>query len=144
MLRSSHQCLSRLSTESVFLYDNQLTGSLPNFFSKDLTRLQAHENILSGGIPETLFFNTALEELRLDQNVFSGTISGRIGDLTALKDLRLNSNFFTGTLSATTARLSNLGKSHVFLPGLSATASRVSLFESTHPTPLLPFQSSWF
>jgi protein brassinosteroid insensitive 1 len=108
-----------------------------------LIRLQAHENNFSGEVPEALFFNTNLEELRLDENNFVGTISGRIGDLTALKDLRLNNNRFIGTIPATTARLSNLGTLHVFLIGLSATVSRVSLFKSTN-APLLPFQNSWF
>jgi len=98
-------------TESLLLYGNDFTGTLPAAIGADrLTEFIAHENEFNGGLPESLFNNIDLKILRLDGNNFEGTISSAIGDLLNILEIRLGQNQFIGTLPATLWKLSNLGK----------------------------------
>jgi Leucine-rich repeat (LRR) protein len=100
------------STESLFLYNNSLTGTIPDFAATTaLSRLQLQFNSLASTIPGSLFANTGLTELRIDYNDLSGTIPSLIGNLAGLADLRLAGNALSGTLPEELFRLSTLGTS---------------------------------
>jgi hypothetical protein len=98
-------------SESIFLYENQIGGVLPDFSNLDLVRLQLQNNTLTGTIPDSLWTNTRLLDVRLDGNQLMGTISTSIGDMAELFDLRLSTNALTGTIPAELAKLSTLRKS---------------------------------
>jgi Leucine-rich repeat (LRR) protein len=92
------------------LYNNSLTGTIPDLERSSLKRLQLHFNALTGSIPNGLYGNTDLEEIRLDSNQLTGTLATSIGNLLRLKDLRLDENAFFGSLPAEVLRLNTLGK----------------------------------
>ena len=91
------------------MYNNSLTGTIPELALPSLERLQLHFNTLTGVIPTGLYGNTDLEEIRLDSNQLTGTLATSIGNLLRLKDLRLDENAFSGTLPAELLRLNSLG-----------------------------------
>jgi hypothetical protein len=99
-----------ISIESIFLYGNSLTGTLPSELGQlNLERLQVQDNMFAGRIPTELFRSTNLADLRLDTNKLAGPIPSAVGALTNLIDLRLNNNVLSGTLPTEISRLSNLG-----------------------------------
>jgi hypothetical protein len=70
----------------------------------------AHENMLDGTIPESLFDNIDMKYLRLDSNNLNGKLSSSVGDLTKLVELRLGRNRFSGSLPSSLWKLTNLRK----------------------------------
>jgi Leucine-rich repeat (LRR) protein len=75
-----------------------------------ITELIAHENLLYGTIPVSLFDNIDMRTLRLDNNNFGGSLSNEIGDLKNLAELRLGGNKFTGPIPASLWKLTKLRK----------------------------------
>lgn len=101
------------SPESLLLYGNEFTGTLPAAIGADgLTEFIAHENEFDGAIPESIFNNIELKVLRLDDNNFVGTISTSVGDLGNILELRVGQNQLTGTLPGSLWKLSKLSKCH--------------------------------
>lgn len=101
-------------TETLYLYSNQLIGTIPSFASmgnSSMSRLlefDVHENNLIGPT-EQLFQHENLVRLRLDTNSFTGTLSDMIGNCPQLTYLRLERNFLEGTLPPAFASLTQLG-----------------------------------
>ncbi|PHU29797.1 hypothetical protein BC332_01890 [Capsicum chinense] len=78
-----------------------LTGPIPQSIEvlKNLKEIILHTNQLSGAIPECIFTNlTSLTTLNLGNNLLTGGISESIGNLQALKKLTLSNNSLTGTI----------------------------------------------
>ena len=67
-------------TDTLFLYDNQLTGSIPPEIGNltNLTRLISDDNQLTGSIPPEIGNLTNLNYLRLNDNQLSGIIPDEI------------------------------------------------------------------
>jgi Leucine-rich repeat (LRR) protein len=100
--------------QSLFLYDNDFSGRLPSELGNlRLFGFQAHNNQLTGAIPDEFYNNVNLIFLRLDNNRLSGPISGEFGRLVNLSDLWLQDNLFTGVLPFSFYGLNQLGKCNV-------------------------------
>jgi Leucine-rich repeat (LRR) protein len=88
--------------ELLFLYDNQLTGTIPSATGQllALAQLSIHSNQLTGVIPSEVGHLTALEQLYLYRNELTGTVPSNIGSLVSIEELWLQDNGFTGPLPA--------------------------------------------
>uniref|UniRef100_A0A0D9XT89 non-specific serine/threonine protein kinase n=1 Tax=Leersia perrieri TaxID=77586 RepID=A0A0D9XT89_9ORYZ len=86
--------------ESLVLFNNSLTGSLPSSFNKlkNLHRLILFNNKLGGSLPLTIGNLTQLTNLELYGNAFSGTIPSTLGNMTRLFELNLAHNNFLGPI----------------------------------------------
>jgi hypothetical protein len=85
----------------IFLENNQLTGTVPDFFH--LGRLQVmtlQNNYLNGTLPEAAFSpgNHTLQQLDFGGNLLTGTIPSTTAVTLTLKELRLSDNMFRGTI----------------------------------------------
>ena len=81
--------------------------------AKNLSRLIASNNRITGPLPEELFSLSELQALYLSYNALSGTLSTRIGELTKLVNFYVDDNEFSGTIPSHFGRLldlNNLGK----------------------------------
>ncbi|XVF40437.1 hypothetical protein PTKIN_Ptkin01aG0113600 [Pterospermum kingtungense] len=88
-----------VSVVQIELYNNSLTGELPNGFSK-LTNLRLFDesmNHLMGKILDELT-QLPLKSLNLYQNNLKGTLLASIADSTALYELKIFQNLFTREL----------------------------------------------
>jgi hypothetical protein len=88
-------------------------GTLPSECGnlRSLKDFQAHHNVLSGDMAQSLFDLTDIEVLRLDGNNFSGVIRPLVGNFRKIKELRLDNNQLVGTLpNSGLYQLSTLGK----------------------------------
>ena len=96
---------------AVYLYDNKLSGTLPENISPYLSYFSAAGNALSGSIPETYFNSTYISTLSLEDNSFHGSIPDvfREGDC-YLQHLTLFSNSLTGTLPSSLRFCGSLSK----------------------------------
>jgi len=100
--------IGRLSSlRIVELYENKLTGNIPDFVSTDLRQVHVDNNDLSGTIP---FFDDGvpLEQIRLERNRLHGNLPIRLGDHTDLVVLHLNGNGFSGIVPHEYGRLEHL------------------------------------
>ncbi|KAF3659112.1 aspartic protease precursor [Capsicum annuum] len=78
-----------------------LTGPIPQSIGvlKNLKEINLHTNKISGPIPECIFTNlTSLSILNLGNNLLTGGISESIGNLQALQRLTLSNNSLTGKI----------------------------------------------
>jgi len=97
-------------TDTLFLYNNQLTGSiLPEIGNlTNLTYLYLYGNQFSGEIPSEIGNLTNLNYLKLENNQLTGSIPSEIGNLTNLISLTLYNNQLTGSIPSEIGNLTNL------------------------------------
>ena len=90
------------SLQRLYLYDNQLTGTIPSELGSltSLLYLSLWSNQLTGAIPSELGDLTNLQRLYLYDNQLTGTIPSELGSLTSLLYLSLWSNQLTGAIPA--------------------------------------------
>ncbi|KAJ4832473.1 hypothetical protein Tsubulata_000012, partial [Turnera subulata] len=86
--------------KQLFVFNNQLNGSLPERFShgSKLSILSLTSNQLTGSIPD-LTMLSSLTQLLLGDNRFSGSVSASIGSLSELQRLDLSYNALKGMIS---------------------------------------------
>ena len=92
------------------LHENQLSGTIPvelGVLAK-LQELWLNHNMLSGEIPVELGNLTSLTLLWLGQNELSGTIPVELGNLTYLQQLALSDNMLNGTIPVELGNLTDL------------------------------------
>jgi hypothetical protein len=94
----------------LFLFGNQLSGSLPASFSQlgNLEVLYLHTNQLSGPLPSFLGNLTKLEDILLYSNYFNGPLPASLGNLTRLRQFHIGSNALEGSFPLTITNLINL------------------------------------
>ncbi|KAI3967421.1 hypothetical protein MKX01_012231 [Papaver californicum] len=78
--------------------DNLFTGSLPDEFAANLSRVEISNNRFSGGIPKEMSQATSLAVFKAKNNQFSGEIPGELTRLSKLLTLSLEGNHFTGPI----------------------------------------------
>jgi len=95
---------------SLWLYHNQLTGSIPPEIGNltNLTTLVLYHNELTGEIPPEIGNLTNLIYLALHENQLTGSIPPEIGNLTNLRQLSLDFNQLTGSIPSEIGNLTNL------------------------------------
>ena len=100
-------------TDSLILYNNQLTGSIPPEIGDltNLTYLVLYNNQLTGSIPSEIGNLTNLTDLNLKENQLTGEIPPEIGNMTNLTYLWLNENQLTGEIPESICDL-NIDWSH--------------------------------
>mmetsp|Transcript_31558 Transcript_31558/g.46236 ORF Transcript_31558/g.46236 Transcript_31558/m.46236 type:complete len:504 (+) Transcript_31558:31-1542(+) len=81
----------------VKLYNNQLTGELPDTWPVKLIRLQISNNNFSGSI-NSIPTATRMRQLDLHGNNFSGTVSVHFGSLRELASFQIHQNNLTGII----------------------------------------------
>lgn len=98
------------SLTELYLWDNQLTGPIPNTLGQlsYLTRLYLNINRLTGPIPDSLGQLTSLIVLGLNENQLTGSIPTSLGQLTGLTGLGLYNNKLTGSIPESLGSLSHL------------------------------------
>ena len=100
------------SLESLWVYGNQLSGSIPSdiaAWAGKLTSFLAWGNKLSGSLPTELGLLTLVEQLDLEENAFGGTIPSELGLLsTSLKSLWLSRNNLSGLIPSQLSQLPGL------------------------------------
>jgi Leucine-rich repeat (LRR) protein len=86
-------------TESLYLFENQLSGPLPSQIGilSNLKQLVASGNQINGSIPEQIGSLTTLLDLRLSNNSITGSIPQSMSGLTSIMRLQLHGNNLTGT-----------------------------------------------
>ena len=90
------------------LHDNMLTGEIPDLSDLDLLeRLVLNDNMLSGSVPATLGDMESLDYLYLHRNDLSGSIPAELGNATDLRRIWLHGNDLTGEIPM---ELGNLGR----------------------------------
>jgi hypothetical protein len=84
----------------LYVYDNQLRGSIPAELGNltNLLWLSLRGNQLSGGIPPQLGNLASLQILRLYSNRLTGTLPSQLGDLANLEELLVHENPLSGEL----------------------------------------------
>ncbi|KAF8008501.1 hypothetical protein BT93_K2237 [Corymbia citriodora subsp. variegata] len=96
--------------ESLVLYDNHLSGALPNWLvhSTFLKYLLLGSNYFSGPIPKVIGALPKLVTIDLSNNRLTGTIPPSLGQLSSLRWLDLSNNRLNGTIPSTFGQLSSL------------------------------------
>ncbi|KAI8834404.1 hypothetical protein BJ741DRAFT_609884 [Chytriomyces cf. hyalinus JEL632] len=124
---SSVACL--LSLKSLLMDENRIHGSLPKSFGKlkrNLEKISAAHNEISGSIPKELSDCIKLTSLDLRFNKLSGVIPQELSRLTHLKFLHLSDNRLSGAIPASIGDLKNLEQlsldDNCFLPDLIPSA----------------------
>ena len=111
--------LGQLSNlHQVYLYNNQLTGSIPVELGQlsNLTQLRLSDNELTGAIPAELANLTNLEELWLNNNQLIGLIPHQLAQLSNLRALSLVDNQFTPCVPAALRAIASNDLSELSLP----------------------------
>ncbi|XP_047940762.1 receptor-like protein EIX1 [Salvia hispanica] len=83
------------SLESVYLFDNQITGTVPNLSSTSIRDIDLSKNSISGPIP---LFYAHVEHIHLSGNMFSGPISSICSVLHTLFWIDLSNNQLGGEI----------------------------------------------
>ncbi|XP_021802527.1 putative receptor-like protein kinase At3g47110 [Prunus avium] len=89
------------SLTTLTLYENNLSGGLPDNICQNLPSLQILNlggNQFDGPLPSKLWQCKELLVLNLEENNFSGSIPKNIGNLTMMKEIHLSQNTLTGTI----------------------------------------------
>lgn len=101
---SEYAALTKLADRSIWLEENNLTGSIPTEIGawSNLGLLLWNGNALTGTIPSQIQFMTGLEEMSLYENALTGTIPSEMGLLTSttkgLARVYLYNNSLTGPI----------------------------------------------
>ena len=128
------------STVSIYLDQNNFSGSIPNTWGgnmSNLSSLSLHTNSLTGTIPPSLFagltnlsyfaagdnflsgplpasFSVSVDVVNLENNDFKGTIPSTWGDsMPSLSSLAINGNSLTGTVPLSLGQITTL-KTFIF------------------------------
>ena len=104
---------SFLLAEFLLLYNNSITGTLPDAVG-DLTELLSLDytsNFLNSTIPTSVGGLTALQALGIGSNEHTGTIPTEIGQLVNLASLIMEENALSGVLPTQLGNLASLGMS---------------------------------
>ncbi|KAF8042086.1 hypothetical protein BT93_A0632 [Corymbia citriodora subsp. variegata] len=139
------------SLESLMIYDNHLSGALPNWLANftflrylelgnnlfsgpiprvigalpKLVTVDLSNNQLNGTIPSSLGLLSSLRLLDLSHNQIYGRIPKSLGQLQFLQDLRLNSNRLSGTIPNNFGELSLLSVLYLFNNSLGGPISKI-------------------
>jgi Leucine-rich repeat (LRR) protein len=82
------------------LYNNNLTGSIPNLSAlTSLTNLSLENNQLQGNVPTWIGWLPNLTALYLHTNQFTGSLPASLSSMTNLKSVYLHNNQLTGSIS---------------------------------------------
>jgi len=82
------------NVQQILLYENQLTGTIPNLSALDGLRVfDASTNALTGSIPST--WPTGILSLHLNNNNLSGSIPAELGNFN-FSSIKLNDNSLSG------------------------------------------------
>jgi len=103
-------CNDTQSVKELNLYDNQLTGKIPNSIGNltSLTKIAFSNNQLTGEIPSSISSLINLKILSLYENQLTGKIPNFIGNLTSLTKIAFSNNQLTGEIPSSINRLSYL------------------------------------
>jgi len=71
--------------------------------------LEIYENQLTGSIPEEIYNLTQMLSFDVNQCRLDGTLSTRIGQLTSMERFRVSSNGMSGPIPEEIANLSKIG-----------------------------------
>merc|ERR1712196_238810 len=71
------------------LFNNQLRGTIPDFYSNSLEELWLQDNQISGTVPQSLTNLANLKQLRLDSNRLTGSLPSGLGDPDAQPNLQM-------------------------------------------------------
>ncbi|XP_068314673.1 receptor-like protein EIX1 [Pyrus communis] len=116
------------SLESLYLYNNHLSGSIPDLTNfSSLKRLSLTRNQLSGTIPESIGQLSNLHHMDLGMNALEGVVSESIGQLSNLEYMDLSTNALEGVVSE--SHFSNL--------------SRLTYLDLSSTSLALCFNSNW-
>ena len=101
------------STESLILYENMLTGTIPTSIGQLKTSLHYIDfsfNSLRGSIPEDFYRLNSLTGVILSSNNLDGTLLEKLGDLDALRDFWVDNNNISGSIPNSIGKLWELGE----------------------------------
>jgi hypothetical protein len=100
--------------QNLFLYDNQLTGSIPPELGNlgSLQRMHLYDNLLTGSIPPELANPMIMWELGLNGNQLSGSIPPELGS-SQLWTLYLYNNQLTGSIPPELGDMTTLHTLHL-------------------------------
>ena len=102
--------IANLKLKNLQLWDNLLTGSLPDeFYDMPLVEFDCEDNNFVGTISEDIKKMYDLEEFWIGNNQFTGTIPDNISK-TNLTIAKFRKNNFTGTLPESIGELVDMGK----------------------------------
>ncbi|XP_043717381.1 MDIS1-interacting receptor like kinase 2-like [Telopea speciosissima] len=95
-----HSLANLSKLESLYLHENQLSGSLPSEIGdlKNLVDLNIAQNKLSGPIPHSLANLSKLEALSLFENQLSGPIPQDLGSQASIVIIYMSNNLLFGSL----------------------------------------------
>ncbi|GFQ08707.1 probable LRR receptor-like serine/threonine-protein kinase at3g47570, partial [Phtheirospermum japonicum] len=97
--------------ERLVLYNNSITGGIPEEFGTGLTSLtylDLSRNLLNGTLQESFYNLMKLVTLNLSKNAIFDSIKDEIGNFTNLVNLDLSINAFYGEIPESLGQLSNL------------------------------------
>ncbi len=107
------------SLESIQLYNNRLSGKIPNSLSSlsNLDMLDLEGNVLTGmvNLDDLLYSANTLKSLRLSFNSLEGNLTNRIHEFVQLRELWLANNSMSGRIPTQICQLRKLGKYLSFL-----------------------------
>ncbi|XP_076939084.1 protein STRUBBELIG-RECEPTOR FAMILY 3-like [Bidens hawaiensis] len=109
------------SLQSIDLSNNLIGGSIPTSFPVTITTIFLADNNFTGSLPDTLSSLAQLSALSLNDNSLSGEIPDSFEGLTALVNLDLSSNSLSGELPSSLSSLSSLTTFHLQNNKLSGT-----------------------
>ena len=102
------------SLESIQLYNNRISGSIPNSLSSlsNLYMLDLEGNMLTGvlNIEDLINSSNTLRSLRLSFNSLEGTLTNNLDEFVNLQELWLANNSLSGTIPTKTCQLRKLSK----------------------------------
>lgn len=105
--------------QMMYLFFNELNGTLPTEFAATLTSLAVFDNQFSGTFPTEYATSSALVKIYVEANRLTGTIPNAWA--TNKSALHMVGNAFTGTIPSELGNLSGLDSFDVGSPGLTGT-----------------------
>ena len=112
-VRSAHKIVISLYIDTMFLFNNELTGFLPTTIGnmEDMSEFDACAFRLycAGSIISNVFF-FCTEDLQLHNNKFMGPIPSELGSCFQLQKIEFQDNLLSGTIPSTLGGLEKLCK----------------------------------